>query len=176
MLNYQKISFKISKVIMFSLLFLISCQEGLRPLIENSTDIKAKLTGRIIYKGGVEKFPDSTKCFGIYVVAFKKFPKDSASILYEILSGNAYLKYESLPYPADSSDFSLEIADPPVTIEYLVVAMQSDSLNIEAQRAIGVYTETGDNTKPSIITILPRDSIFVTINVDFDNLPPQPFK
>ncbi len=164
------------KFIIVILSLLISCQEGLKPDIENSTEIKSKLNGRIIYKGGKEKFPDSSKCFGIYVVAFKSFPRDSANIINEILSGNAYLKFESLPYPADSSDFDIEIPDPPVNIEYLVVAMQTDSVNIQSQRAIGVYTETGDNTKPSTIKILPRDSIFVKIFVDFDNLPPQPFK
>ncbi|MFC2130493.1 hypothetical protein ACFLSQ_03585 [Bacteroidota bacterium] len=152
----------------------ISCQDGLAP--KNTEDIQTKsyISGMIKYVGGINRFPDSSKVFGIYVVAFKEYPKDSSGIIAEILKGNAFLKFESQPYPVDSSEFSIEFSEPPVNIEYIVVAMQTDS-SIESQMAIGVFTETGDNTKPTEILIEKGKTYYIDITVDFDNLPPQPF-
>ena len=158
------------------ILSMSSCQEGLAPVNEQVKDETSYIIGKIHYKGGINAFPDSSHCFGIYAAAFKSFPQDSAGLINEIINGNVYLKFESLPYPADSTEFIIEVQDPPQTIEYMVIAMQTDSVNIESQIAIGVYTETGDNTKPTILNIEKSDTVFVNILVDFDNLPPQPFK
>jgi len=166
-----KLSCRILIIISFSIL--ISCQEGLKPEVYIEIPTTSYLSGTIEFIGGKEKFPDSSKVFGLYVAAFKQFPKDSSSIIAEILKGNVYIK--SLPYPADSSDFSLEIKDAPVNIEYLAVSMQTDSVKIDAQRVIGVYTLSGDNTQPSAIQIEKGKTYFVKIKVDWDNLPPQPF-
>lgn len=152
-----------------------SCQEGLAPV--GKVNLNSYINGIIRYVGGKAKFPDSSQVFGIYAAAFKKFPSDSGGIINEILKGNVYLKLESLPYPADSSEFSLEIpyADAPVNIEYIVIAMQTGS-SIQSQKAIGVFTESGDNTKPSQIFVEKGRTYNINIKVDFDSLPPQPFK
>ncbi len=157
------------------LLCLFSCGEGLSPTSEDQSDApkESYIHGSVYYKGGEESFPDSV--FGIFVAAFKTMPTDSSGIIEELMSGNAYFNLNSLPYPADSSVFSLEIPDPPTTLEYIILSMQYDSSSIEAQRVIGVYTESGDNTKPSALKIERDTSYNITIYVDFDNLPPQPF-
>lgn len=157
-----------------SILLLIACNEGLAPENKETITKESHLIGQIIYLGGKEKFPDSNSIYGIYAAAFKKFPKDSSGLLNEVLSGNVYLNFNSLPYPADSSEFVLTIADAPVNIEYIAVSMQYDS-TIEAQRIIGVFTESGNNTKPSNIYIEKNKDYHIKIIVDFDNLPPQPF-
>lgn len=154
---------------------LFSCQEGLKPDAYNEVPQTATLAGTIEFLGGKEKFPDSTKCWGIYVAAFKQFPKDSSSIFNEILRGNVYLQFESLPYPCDSANFSLTIKDAPINLEYIAVSMQTDSGKVDAQRVIGVYTISGDNTQPSQIMIEKGNRYDIKIIVDWDNLPPQPF-
>ncbi|MFH1049806.1 MAG: hypothetical protein V1779_02620 [bacterium] len=170
MINY---TYRISVIFLY--IILSSCQEGLKPDEYEEVPTTSYLTGTIEFIGGKEKFPDSSEVFGIYVAAFKQLPKDSSGIVAEILKGNVYLKFESLPYPADSSEFSLEIKDAPVNIEYLAVSMQTDSVKIDAQKIIGVYTITEDNTKPSNIQIEKGKTYNVRIKVDWDSLPPQPF-
>lgn len=150
-----------------------SCQDGLAPI--GNINPNSFIQGTIRYVGGKSKFPDSSKVFGIYAAAFKKFPSDSSGLVNEFLMGNLYLTLESLPYPSDSSEFTLEIIDAPVNIEYIVIAMQTDS-SIESQMAIGVYTESGDNTNPSQLYIDKSKTYHINIKVDFDSLPPQPFK
>jgi hypothetical protein len=160
---------------LISVIFVNGCQEGLSPKPNIIINSVSYVNGMIIFKGGKAKFPDSSSCYGIYVAAFKDFPKDSLGFLGEVLKGNVYVKFKSLPYPADSNEFSIEIKDAPVDLQYIVVAMQTDSVNIQAQRAIGVYTLTGDNKVPSAISVAKGKTYNIIINVDFDNLPPQPF-
>ena len=166
-------SLVLSSILIFSI---ISCQEGLSPkkttLIINTS---SKLTGMIFYKGGKKNFPDSTECFGINVAAFKKYPSDSSGLFEEFLKGNVYINIEHIDYPADSSYFSFEFENLPLEFEYIVAAMQTEQDNINAQKAIGVYTITGDITKPSSLLIDSAQTYDIQIYVDFDNLPPQPF-
>jgi len=159
-------------IILLTAILLFACQEGLVPDSSDKTIVKTILSGKITYVGGLEKFPDSSKCFGIYVAAFKFLPKDTSGIMSEILAGNVYLKFESQPYPVESSLFEIEIPDAPMNLEYIVVSMKVDSAKIDAQIPIGVYTATGDNTKPTAIYMNKGDSTFINIIVDFDNLPP----
>lgn len=160
-------------IIVFILcLILISCDGGLNP--ENSIikSGKAILKGTIIYKGGIESWVNADSVYGIRVVAFKKFPPDD--VIQEILIGNAYFTLESLPLFVDSSSFEIEISDAPSDLQYIAVAQQfADS--ITAQRVVGIYSQSGDNTKPSVLRVEPQKSYFIRIDVDFNNLPPQPF-
>jgi len=162
-------------ILLFLFTILISCQEGLKPEAYQEVPKTSTLTGTVEFLGGKDKFPDSTRCWGIYVAAFKQFPKDSSGIFQEILKGNVYVKFESLPFPTDTADFTLEIKDAPVNLEYIAISMQTDSARVDAQRVIGVYTLTGDNTKPSPILIEKGKQYHIKIMVDWDNLPPQPF-
>jgi len=156
------------------MIILLSCGEGLAPEAKENIAKESHIIGKIIYLGGKENFPDSNSIFGIFPAAFKIFPKDSSGLLNEVLAGNVYLNFSSLPYPADSSEFVLTIQDAPVNLEYIAVSMQYDS-TLEAQRIIGVYTQSGDNTKPSNLFIEKGKDYNIRIIVDFDNLPPQPF-
>lgn len=155
-----------------TLLILLGCDGGLNP--ENSSGVTGKtiLHGRIIYKGGPSAWPAKDSVFAIRAVAFKTYPPKD--ILNEVISGNAYFTLETLPLFVDSSDFELEIPDAPVSLKYIAIAQQyTDS--ITSQKAVGVYTLSGDNTKPSAIAVEKGRTYNIRINVDFSNLPPQPF-
>ncbi len=160
------------KLIFLGLLFvfLASCQEGLEP---PSPDEKSFIGGQITFVGGSENWPPEDSVFAVRVVAFKDYPPKD--IMTELLSGNAYFTMESLPFYVDNANYSIEITDTPVTIEYIAVALQFTDA-ITSQIAIGVYTVTGDRSQPTPVEILRGQTINdLDIEVDFDNLPPQPF-
>jgi hypothetical protein len=150
------------------LILLYSCDEGLAP---PPPVIPAIISGRIVYKKGIP-WPPSDSVKDIRLAVFKTYPP--ANIIEELTNGNAYFS-ESLPLFVDSADFKLIIPKPPVLIKYIVAAQQYGSLF--EWKAIGVWTLTGDAEKPSELMIQQGDSIpDIRINVDFQNLPPQPFK
>ncbi|MGA2296328.1 MAG: hypothetical protein ABSG15_02140 [FCB group bacterium] len=159
-------------ILLTLLVWLSACNEGLAP---PPAGCKTYLNGLITYKGGKSAWPKDS-VYDIRVAAFKNYPfKDNSSIFDEIASGNAYFNFTSLPLRVDTSGFSFEIKDTPVDLKYIAVALQYDSTTITAQKVIGLYTITGDRTKPSSIIINKCDSVFINIIVDFDSLPPQPF-
>ena len=152
------------------LIFLItSCNEGLQPPPPVE---KSYITGLITYVNGKDNWPPPDSVIDIRVAAFKNYPP--MDIITEITNGNAFFT-ETLPQFVDTSSYFLEIPEPPVTIEYLVVAQQYGTLF--EWLSIGVWTLSGDNTKPSSITIEPG-KIYTGLNiiVDFNHLPPQPFE
>ena len=149
-------------------LAITSCDEGLAP---PPPIIPATISGRIIYISGTKDWPPSDSVKDIRIVAFKVYPPQN--IFTEITNGNAYFS-ESLPMFIDSTDFTLSITKPPVEIKYIVVAQQYG--NLFEWRAIGVWTLSGDMSKPSSLSIKQGDKYEnININVDFKNLPPQPF-
>ncbi len=151
------------------LFFITACNEGLQP---QPPVEKSFISGLITYVNGKDKWPPPDSVIEIRVVAFKNYPPKD--IIAEITNGNAYFT-EALPKFVDTSSYMLEISKPPQTIKYLVVAQQYGSLF--EWRSIGVWTLSGDNTKPSSITIEPGKTYTgLNITVDFDNLPPQPFE
>lgn len=150
-------------------IFLNSCNEGLAP---PPPIAKSYVNGMITYKGGKNKWPPLDSVKDIRVVAFKNYPPKN--IIGEITSGDAYFT-GSMPKFADTSSYSIEFSKPPLYIKYIAVAQQYGSF-LE-WRAIGVYTISGDVTKPdSIFVIEGKTFNNININVDFDNLPPQPFQ
>ena len=152
------------------IIYFYGCNEGLAPPEPNS---KTSISGKITYKGGIDNWPPVDSVYGIRVVAFKNYPPQD--IINEIISGNAYFTEESLAFYTDSSSFYIEINDPPVELQYIVVAWQYDSL-ITSQKAAGVYTLTGDVNNPSKLNVQKGNAYKnIDINVDFKNLPPQPF-
>jgi hypothetical protein len=156
--------------VFLSILFLLGCDEGLAP---KQLKEKSFLTGTLIFVGGKKEWsPDSM--LAVRVAAFKIYPfTGTYGIMEEIINGNAYFTPESLPLFVDSTTFSIEITNPPVLLKYIGVARQLDS-NIFNQQVIGVYTETGDKTKPSTLLIEEGKTYNIRIEVDFKNLPPQP--
>lgn len=151
--------------IIVALFIFIACDGGLEPAPVAS---KSYIKGRIHYKGDWPR-PDSI--FDLRAVAFKNFPP--ANLLTEIMSGQAYFLQDSLPYYMDSTDFILEIPDPPVTLKYIAIAQRYGDLF--SWRAVGVYTITGNQSENATIEVEPGKTYNIDINVDFNNLPPQPF-
>jgi hypothetical protein len=155
------------KYIFLLLIFLISCQEGLEPkLIPNSY-----IGGIITFKGGSNSWPDTVTA--LRVVAFKN---DNPEVFFEeIAQGNAYFDFASLPIRVDSIEWKINIPDPPVELKYIAVALQPTS-DILKQIVVGVYTISGDKTLPSWVKVDIGDTFNnLNIEVDFDDLPPQPF-
>ncbi len=157
------------------LLLIVSCNEGLEPNNSHSPIGKTYLTGTLRYKDGKDNWKFAKDSIvSIRVVAFKHYP-DSSGILRDILSGNAFFTPNSLPFFVDSSFYSIEIPELPVEIVYIGVAQQYGGDITKQQRVIGVYSITGDNTKPSSLTIEKDKINRADISIDFENLPPQPF-
>ena len=149
---------------------LFGCDEGLAP---KKVTEKSFLTGTIVYVGGKDAWPTDS-VIAVRVASFINYPfTDSLGIINEILNGNAYFTVESLPLFVDSTNFSIEITKPPVLLKYIAVARQLDS-NIASQQVIGVYTLSGDKTKPSTLLIEEGKTYNIRIEVDYKNLPPQP--
>lgn len=144
---------------------LVSCDGGLEPTPIAS---KAYIKGRIHYKGN---WSPKDSIFDLRAIAFKNFPP--ANLLTEIMSGQAYFLQDSLPYYVDSSDFILEIPDPPVTLKYIAIAQRYGDLF--SWRAVGVYTISGNQTENASINVEAGKTYNIDINVDFNNMPPQPF-
>jgi len=162
--------FKILTGIVLVLPLLMSCQEGLEP---PPPEQKSFIGGKITFIGGAENWPPEDSVFAVRVVAFKDYPPKD--IITELISGNAYFTLESLPLFIDSTSFSIEIPETPVIFKYIAVALQYTD-DIMSQRAIGVYTLTGDYTLPSSVEIKTGQKINnIDIEVDFNDLPPQPF-
>ena len=151
--------------LLFSML-LSSCNEGLAPEIEQKT----VLQGEIIYSSGINSWPPQDSLKDLRAVAFKNFPPQN--IVQEILSGSAYYTQVTLPLYVDSSNFSIEIPDAPVTLKYIAVAQEYGGLM--DWRVIGIYkAENSDSA--STLFINKGETKKITIYVDFNNLPPQPF-
>ncbi len=159
------------KKVLFSIIALITlaaCDGGLEPY---KTEELSYIRGRIYYKNGREGWPPKDSVIEVRVVAFKNFASDS--IYKDIISGNAIYTNSSTAMFVDSADFEIEVKEAPLTFNYIVVAQRYGSLF--DWRAIGVYTVTGDVYKPSKLDVEKGKSYFITMNVDFNNLPPQPF-
>ena len=158
------------KLLYITLIFtsIISCNEGLSPPILVP---KSYISGKITYKDGLINWPPNDSVKAIRVVAFKNYPPKD--IVNEIIQGNAFFT-DTLPLYVDSSSYLIEIKTLPVELPY-IVAVQNYGTIME-WRAIGVYTLTGDNTKPTKLSVA-AGMIYnkIDITVDFKNLPPQPF-
>ncbi len=157
----------------FLVIILISCNTGLEPpaII---TDMTPSISGKIIFTNGLNNWPssDSLKGLGIRIFFFKEFP-DTASILNDLSSGNMILSDSSLPFYISQVNFKQILKNTPVTFKYIAVG-QNYSSSLLDWRVIGLYSD--DNKTPKPITIAKDSSVKnIIINVDFKNLPPQPF-
>ncbi|MBM2815511.1 MAG: hypothetical protein HW421_2273 [Ignavibacteria bacterium] len=163
--------FRLSPVVyLVYILNLMSCNGGLAPEPAVS-EKKSLITGTLKFIGGKNSWPPSDSVKDIRVVAFKNYPP--GDIITEILRQNASFTINSLPFFVDSATFTIEVLNPPVTFRYIAAAQQYDS--ITNWHAIGVYTKTGDKTKPDTLLIEKGKIYYIEIFVDFKNLPPQPF-
>lgn len=157
------IFFEVSIVVSF-----VGCGKGLDPGPEPQP---YGIAGTIRF----QHWPPQDSVHDLRVVMFKHFsPQD---ILSEVLRGNA--KYsESLvsAYDRDSASYTLFLSPlPPGRYEYVVVAQQYGP-NLQSHwRAVGVYYANNDTTRPGVVFV-PENTVVhgINMNVDFQNLPPQP--
>lgn len=156
--------------IIFILLILVSCNSGLEPPVA-ITDNTPSISGKIVYTNGTNNWPpiDSVKSLRIFF--FKEFP-DTSNILNDITKGNLIFSDSSLPYNVSQTNFKQILKETPITFKYIAVGQNYGSPF--EWRVVGLYSD--DNIIPKSITIAKDSSIKnIIINVDFKNLPPQPF-
>jgi hypothetical protein len=155
----------------FILFIFPACDHGLKPTGVNS-EKRTGITGYISY----QNWPTPDSLVDLRLVIFRYNPPDN--ILTEVLSGNAIvhpgLNDSSLPFYEDTTEFVVEL-DPGV-YEYVVVAQQYGP-NISADwLAAGQYDTVMADPLPTNITVEPGKLLMdININVDFNDLPLQPF-
>lgn len=159
------------KYILFSLFIILlsSCDGGLEPI---SVEQKSQLDITLKFVDAGNNWPPKDSILGLRIAAFKKMP--DSSIINDIIAGNAYFTLNSLPLFVDSAGTRFEITDAPVDLVYIAAVQQFDSL-ITSQRVVGIYTISGDKTKPTALKIEKGKNYSINIDIDFNNLPPMPF-
>lgn len=150
------------------LLFLLSCDHGLKPSEVGATTYEEPGFGGTVYFKGT--WPDTV--YDLRVVAFRNYPP--SDIINEVLGGKAKFS-QSLPKKVDSTKY--EVLADTGKWEYIAVALQYGPNIFSDWKAIGVYDTTEYDTIPTPIYI-PYGKFIRGINItcDFDNPPPQPFK
>jgi len=154
-------------IFFITIFWLQYCNHGLSPIPR-----PAGISGIITYQNWPP--PDSIKI--LKLVVFRNFPP--GNIIEEVQSKRAIyyptVLTESLPQFVDSTEYRLALE--PGVYEYIVIAQQYGEIIETDWRVVGQYDTTAADTLPSAITVL-ADSILkdININVDFMNLPIQPF-
>lgn len=156
--------------ILYSTSFFISCNEGLSPPVVDETTI---IKGKINFTSGLDSWPSLDSLKDLRVAFFKNYP-DSANILNDFLTENLVFTADSLPYYVESYEYSQVVSSVPVEFNYICVVQNYAGLL--DWKVIGLYSINEDNQTPKKLVINSAgiyDSI--NINVNFNNLPPQPF-
>lgn len=154
-----------------ALILFSACNEGLSP---QEAESKTAITGTIVYKNGKTNWPPSDSAKEVRVVCFKKYPPED--VIQTILNGEAFFTADALPVMVDSSSYSIEFTVTPLTLPYIVAALRTGNNFMADWKVIGVYNTSGDQTKPDTIQVLKGKTYkAVNIEVDFNELPPQPF-
>ncbi len=148
---------------LLAILLLPACDGGLEP---HKAAEKSFIRGRVYY---LNDPVDTVK--DMRVVAFKNYPPKD--IISEITGGTAIFTNQTIAYMVDSTDFEIEVTNAPVKYEYIVVAQNYGTML--DWRAVGVYCLSGNDSIPTPLLVERGKSYFIKINVDFNNLPPQPF-
>jgi len=155
------------------LIFLISgCDKGIEPAAPTPTGFSGTVTFTGIWPEGIQR---------THVVVFNHLLQSSADFSIPNLSfvvnpipyGSKTFTYNSI-----TDNFTSILQVTPGDYKYIIVA-QSKTPAISYDRkdwfVVGVYTTTGDQSKPGTMSII--DGMItpgIDINVDFNNPPPQP--
>jgi hypothetical protein len=160
-------------LVLLIFLFAVRCEHGLSP--SDARQIPKDVTGIsgvIIYKN----WPSLDSLKNLRLVAFRNFPPQN--ILAEVLSGQAVVyppidTSAHLLYNVAFEEYTMPLA--PDTFKYIVVAQQYGDNLVTDWRAVGQYDTDTDSLPTSII--IEENSLLenININVDFKNLPIQPF-
>ena len=158
-------------------LLLGRCDKGIEPLPDTSTvSGPTGFSGKVTFTGA---WPQGIK--RTHLVVFQN-PIETSQ---DFLPPNFSFVADSIPY--GSTQFVYNSVDnnfypvfqlSPGSYRYVVVA-QSKSPTLSLDRkdwtVVGVYYANGNTSSPGVLTIEQnRMTINIDINVDFNNLPPQP--
>lgn len=168
-----------NKFILIIIVFLIlsGCDKGLTPPIPEKVD--QGISGTIYYRGN---FPDSLKEHRLIAAKMYRKYRSINEILNLILTGSDSIQIfpsiASPPLPLQKIDslryrFSL----PPSVYKYIaVVQTTGELLDSTRWRIVGVYGKMDGTFQPDSVEVKIGEFIEnVNINVDYNNLPPQPF-
>ena len=147
---------------------LSACEDhGLQPISESATP---GFSGVIRIRS---VWPPADSVRDLRIAAFRRYPPQD--ILTEVVSGTAVFS-EELPYGVDSIPYRVQSEAMNGVYGYVVVAQNYGPDPFQQWKAVGVYTLSGDVTVPSGIDLgTGRFLRGIDVEVDFINLPPQPF-
>lgn len=150
------------------LLLIAACEDhGLSPITEGGTP---GIGGVIRVRS---TWPPQDSVRDLRIAAFRNYPPKD--ILTEVVSGTAVFS-DLLPYGVDSIPYRIQSEAMNGVYGYVVVAQNYGPDPFQQWRAVGVYTITGDVTTPSPVDLASgRFLDGIDVDVDFINLPPQPF-
>ena len=148
-----------------------ACDHGLKPT-EPDQQQKSGISGKIHYTN----WPPADSLFDLRLVVFKNYPPNN--IFEEVSQGRAFvfpaIGQESLSFYVDSTNYMMELV--PGNFEYIAVAQQYGSNLFTDWLAVGQYDTLSSDNLPTAITVISGEILEdINIEVDFDNLPPQPF-
>lgn len=151
-----------------TMLGVIACEDhGMSPVTEAET---AGFSGTITFRS---TWPPQDSVRDLRIAAFRNYPPKD--ILSEIIGGSAVFS-DKLPFGVTKIDYRVQSASLSGSYAYVVVAQNYGPDPFQQWKAVGVYAITGDVTKPTAIDLgSGRFLRAIDVEVDFINLPPQPF-
>lgn len=156
--------------ISLSIVAITSCG-GLDPTIEPTF---SGIRGTITFVGGPAAWPVDS-IYDLRVVAFEEQPTVPEDIIASLIRQRAAFTPAMLPIRTDSCTFEIEVLAPPRVFPYVVVAMQTGPNFQQDWLMLDVYAPSGDKTIPATVRVPSGGIVNLRFNVDFSNLPPQPF-
>jgi hypothetical protein len=157
-----------SYLLVLTVLLLTSCG-GLDP---GDLPQESSVQGVVSYTGGSSVWPDSV--LEVRVVLFDQQPTAPDSVLAAIIGNNAAFT-DTLARFVDSSVYSIAIAKPPRTFNYVVVAGRVGPNLLKDWLMLALYADPGTPDVPKALTVLEGAQVSLDFEVDFGNLPSQPY-
>ncbi|MBU3742749.1 MAG: hypothetical protein FGM24_10785 [Candidatus Kapabacteria bacterium] len=155
-----------------TIVVLSSCDGGLEPypIPPDFTGFR----GTVYFAGDSAAWPTDS-IYNLVVVAFEEKPDSVGDILPAVLGGRAVFS-KSMPLFVDSATYEIELpADRERTFRYVVVGMQDGPAITQDWTMLSIHAVDNDPLRPDSVTIVPGKTTIIDFNVDFSNLPPQPF-
>lgn len=153
-------------------IILWSCDGGLTL----PPDVQPGIEGTISVSG---PWPLADSVKSLWIFASQIFPLDSSKVVAGIIDGRISVfpsVSETLPYNVNLQQFNMPLL--PGTYYYIgVLQRHGDNLvNPDSYTVVGVLWDESNPSNPRTVTVGDFQVISgLTIQVDFHNLPPQPF-
>lgn len=171
-MHFKNAKYCFKSLLLIAIILLVSCNAGLEPPAkEDPNTPKNLIFGTIHYVQGKSNWPPADSMKDLRIVFFTSYP-DSAGLFNDVAAGKVLFIDKSLPFNVDSSNYEFKLPNTPINFKYIAVAQNYGSLL--DWRVVGLYSNDGVTPKELFIG---KDSVVrnIDINVDFKNLPPQPF-